>query len=193
MSPERWIYTVSLRLRSLFRRNRVEQDLDAELRDHLDRQIAENTARGMWPDEARIAALRNMDGTEFHKEECRDMRRANIFENLFRDLRFSLRTLRKNPRFAIVAILTLALGIGANTAVFSMVNALLFRPYDFPDLDGLVQVWENRGVDEGFEARWMAPADAENLRVANSVFERLTTYRWQDFNLSTESNIEPVL
>ena len=87
-------------------------------------------------------------------------------------------------------MITLALGIGANTAIFSMVNALLLHPYNFRDLDRLVRVWESRGIDDGFDARWMAAADADDLRKGTQVFEELSTYRCQDFNLTADGNVQ---
>src|SRR5215475_15266268 len=97
MRLKHWFYTVPLRLRSLFRRSQVEQELDEELRYHIDRQIEESIAKGMAPEEARYAALRAMDGVERRKEECRDMRGVNFVENLAQDLRYGARMLLKNP------------------------------------------------------------------------------------------------
>jgi putative ABC transport system permease protein len=194
MSPERWIYTIPLRLRSLFHRKRVEQELDEELRDHLDHKTQQVVTGGTVPNEARYAALRSMGAIEQFKEECRDTRRVNVIENLFRDLLYGLRALRKNPRFTVIALLTLALGIGANTAVFSMVNALLFHPYPFHGLDRLVRVWETRrGIDEGIDFRFLAAGNVNDFATAPQIVDGLTVYRYQEFNLSAQGNTEPVL
>jgi putative ABC transport system permease protein len=189
----RQLQNISNWLRSLFRRGTVEHELHDEMRFHLDRQIEENVAAGMSQQEAHSAAMREFGGVEQIKEECRNTRRVNFLEALFQDLRYGARMLRKNPGFTTVAMLTLALGIGANIAIFSMVNALLLHPYDFRNLDSLVRVWENRGIDEGYDARWIAPADAADLRSGTNIFENLATYRDKSFSMARGTNVEPVL
>ena len=140
MQFERWLYILNLRLRSLFRRGRVERELEDELRYHLELRVEANISRGMTSDEARREAIRAMDGIEQRKEECRDMRKVNLIDNVSYDLRYAIRMLWRNPGFTTVVVLSLALGIGANLAVFTLVNALFLRTLPVPDPYELVAV-----------------------------------------------------
>ncbi|HXN94969.1 MAG TPA: ABC transporter permease [Candidatus Acidoferrales bacterium] len=126
------------RMRGLFRKRQLDGDLDAELRAHLEMLTEENIRKGMPPEEARYAARREFGGVEQSKELHREQRSIPFLDALFQDLRFALRGLRNRPGFALVAILTLSLGIGSTTAVFSVVDRILFRSLPYPHDEELV-------------------------------------------------------
>ena len=135
-------------LRALTSRRRTEREMDEEMRIHLEMEIEDRVGRGMTPAEARRTALSDFGGMDRFKEEARDIRGIGAVEMLKQDAHFAVRTLRKSPGFALVAVLTLALGIGANAAVFSVVNDTLLRPLPYPEADRIVlvhEVGETRG------------------------------------------------
>lgn len=129
MSFAQWFYTQPLRWRDRFRRKQVDQELSDELRDHLERQIQVNLEKGMARDDAHYAALLAMGGITQIEQQCRDARGHNVIENTIQDLRYGFRQLCRSPGFSVLTILCLTLGIGANTAVFSWAEGILFRPY----------------------------------------------------------------
>jgi predicted permease len=151
MGPQHWLYTIPLRLRSLFRRRRVEQELNDELQFHLERKIEEGIAKGLSPKEARYAAMRSMDGLEQRKEEARDMRRIHWFTDFLDDARFAIRSLRRTSGLTAFVVITLALGIGMTSATFSMVDGLIFRPYPVPhpsDVVTLASTTQDSNLDD---------------------------------------------
>ena len=152
MFPPKWYYTIPLRLRSLFRRDTVEQELDDELQFHLDRHTEMQMAKGLPPEEARLEALRAMGGLTQRKEECRDMHKIRPLEIVWRDVRYGVRALKSSPLFTLVAILSLALGIGANTAIFTLMYAILWKPLPITDPGQLVQLMRTspRDSDNGY-------------------------------------------
>src|SRR5262245_1247830 len=181
MRLKHWFYTAPLRLRSLFRRAQVEQELDEELRYHIERQTEELIAKGMTEQEARYAALRAIGGVEQRKEECRDMRRVRLIENLIQDLGYGLRTLRRSPGFTAVAVLTLALGIGANTAIFSMFEGVVLSPLPYRQAERLVAVLQPRPDNPRGS---VSGPDFQDWRRNARSFEQMGGMKWQSSDLT---------
>ena len=137
-----WLQVFFHRLRAVFFKGRLERELEEEIRSHLEMQAEENRRRGMNPDEARRAALRQFGGVEQVKERYRDRRGLPLVETALQDVRYAARVLRKSPGFTLVAVVTLALGIGATTAIFSAVYPILFEPLPYPHADQIVMIWD---------------------------------------------------
>ena len=168
-------------LHRLFRKEQTEKHLDAELRDHLERQISDFIAAGITPGEARRRAHLDFGGLESIKQQTRESLRGNLLETLFLDLRYAIRNLGKDRRFAMVAIFALALGIGASTVVFSIFYNLFFNAFAAKDASRLVvpviQNTENTGqADSNLQPLTFPLADLDVIREQNQVFENIVGY-----------------
>src|SRR5687768_15628365 len=139
----RWVRRYRLRLRSLLRSGRVEQELTEEFRYHLERTTDEYVASGLSPSDARSQALRDMGGLDQRKEECRDASGLTMVHGLRQDVIYALRGLRKSPGFSAVAILSLAVGIGTTTSIFTFVSAVFLRPLPYPAPEQIVVFYEH--------------------------------------------------
>src|SRR5437868_7597777 len=192
MRPEHWLYTIPLRLRSLFRWAQADQELDDELRDHLDRKTEEYLAKGMAPEEAQRRARLELDGIERTKEKCSEARRVNWLEDFVQDLHFGLRMLRKSPSFTAVAVLTLALGIGANAAIFSYIDAWFIKPLPYPQPDRLV-IFETQDKKHGWTSGGVtSAADFFDFQKQNTSFEQTVAWAGASLNLTGDGRPELV-
>ena len=186
MKINRWLTTLPLRLRSLFRRERVEQDLSEELQFHLDQKTQEYIASGLTADEARRKARREFGGVELSKENCRDARRISHIQDLLQDLGFGLRILRNSPGFAIVAILSLALGIGANTAIFELLDAVLLRTLPVAAPEQLAEIrlnHEGRIGSSVARQKEYSSAQWEQLEQQQQAFSTIAAWSAERFDL----------
>jgi putative ABC transport system permease protein len=179
----RWLRKYRLRLQSLFQRSRVECDLDEEMRDYVERETEQHIAAGVPVEEARRRALSSLGGVERLKEECRDARGVSWLEATVSDSRFAFRTLRKTPAFTLTIVAALALCIGLNTAIFAIVDTVLFRPLSFPNQDRLVSVTE--GVPAlGYPVMPFACPDYLFVSLNNRSFAATGVYRSQEYEIA---------
>src|SRR5262245_2769754 len=175
------------RLRALLSRSEMERELDEELRYHIDRQTEQNIRLGMNPEEARHAAQKAFGGVEQAKERSRDARGVRWLEELRQDLRYGARMLLKNPGFTLVAVVTLTIGIGANSAIFSVVNSVLLRELPYRDPQRLVMVWSDRPLQQaqtGLTENPFAAADFRDLRDQNQSFEQMAAFTSHRLNIT---------
>jgi predicted permease len=177
-------------LRALLHRSRAESELEEELNYHIEQQTEQNICLGMNPEEARYAAQKAFGGVEQAKERSRDARGVRWIEEVWRDLRYGARTLLKKPGFTLIAVLTLALGIGANTAIFSVINATLLTS-PFQQSERLVFIHERRIAQGGLQGL-IAPPNFFAWQEQNRSFERMAAYTDALFNLTGDGEPERV-
>jgi len=179
----RWKQELIFIIRRLIHRRRADRELDDEIRAHLEMEIEQNIADGMSPEEARLAARRSFGSVALSKEDSRAMWGLGSLEIFWQDLRYGVRILLKHRGFTAVAVLTLALGIGANTTIFSLADALILRPFDFPHQDRLVFAWEPKPQAE-MERDAVAPGNFIDWREQSQSFERLVALIGRPFDLT---------
>ena len=170
------------KLGALFRRPKPVDDLAEEIRSHLRMEELENLETGMPPDEAHHAALRRFGNVTLTQERSREMWRWNSFETLLQDFRYGLRQLRRSPGFTVVALMTLALGIGANTAIFSVFNAVLLRPLPYTEPDRLVTFWLSAPA-KGLPEVDLTPALFSFYRAQSRTIETMAAYSGGGFSV----------
>jgi putative ABC transport system permease protein len=190
--PTNWIYSLPLRLRSLLRAGVADADAEEELRDHLDRQTEENVARGMTPEAARRAAQIALGGVEQRKQQMREARGVSWVGDIGRDVQYGLRTMLRRPAFTLAALLMLGLGIGANTAIFSADDAVMFRKLPYRDPSRLVEIFEKNVSDPQEDKMPVSPGNYFDWRAETGAFEDLATWRIASLNLSGEDHPERV-
>ena len=170
------------RARALLRRSAVERDLDDELQAHVEHQTRKYLEQGLTHEEAARRVRLEFGGLDQVKEECRDARGIGLVEESVRNLRHAIRALAKRPAFTAVAMLTLALGIGANSAVFSLINTILLRPLSFPDGGRLVRIEQQPAGGAPAALPFVAPVRLEDWRRLNATFQAVTGYYADDIS-----------
>ncbi|HXI94077.1 MAG TPA: permease prefix domain 1-containing protein, partial [Blastocatellia bacterium] len=169
-------------VRALLHKDKVERDMDRELRFHLEMEIEENVRRGMSLPEARREALVRFGGVEKFKEECRDVRGAPLAESLLQDVRYGARILYRNPGFTLVAVLTLGLGIGANTAIFSVIYGVLMRPLPYKDGNQLVIVQQQAPLAHVLNVPFSVK-EVQDYREQNQTLDAVVEHHSMSFTL----------
>jgi predicted permease len=183
------LHDLRFRLRALFRKNVVEQELNEELGFHFEHEVEKYRRAGMSEEEAVRRARLAFGGQEQVKEDCRDARGISFLETTIQDLRYSLRAMRRNPGFFALASLTLALGIGASTAVFSVVDTILLRPLPYPHAGQVMMLWREGPLDGIGDMVW-SPVEYSLLVRTETVFQHLGAFKKASFNLTGASSPE---
>jgi predicted permease len=186
-----WLRLIYTRLYGLLRKNRIEREMEEEMRFHLRLRTRENTERGMCPDDAEREARRRFGNVGRIKGLARDVKGGGFMETLLQDLRYGARMLLKQPGFTLLAILTLALGIGANTAIFSVVNNVILRPLPYRDPANLLTVWESYPARNRGQLMVSFP-NFQDWQRENQVFVDLAAFSDRDMNITLAEGAESI-
>ncbi len=181
-----WMASLRSRFRALFRHRQFQADLDSEFRDHWEQEVEQNLRAGIPPEEAKRAAQRLMGPMSRYQEECRDVRGIRFLENLLRDLRYAWRGMRKNAAFSLIAILALALEIGASTAIYNLARTVVFAPLPFSNADRLVQI-QNVSRKTGQPNPEVSYADLSDWKMLNHTLTIIGGYGFALLDLSGDS------
>src|SRR5215207_2777394 len=172
--------------RNLLQRDRVDRDLAEELEAYLELLVEAKVAEGLKPEDARRAALIELGGVEQVKERVREVRVGHFLGTVWQDMRYGVRTLVKSPGFTVVAVLSLALGIGANTAIFSVVNGILLRPLPYPESERIVAVWHTPPQESfpGMKTFSVSPGNYLDWKEQSRAFEQMAVYQYAGLSMS---------
>lgn len=181
--------------RNLFHKDRVDQEFSEEIQSYLDMLTEAKIRQGLTPREARRNALIEVGGVEQVQEKVREIRMGQFIETAWRDIRLGVRTLVHSPIFTAVTVLSLALGIGANTAIFSVVNGLLLRPLSYPESEQLVDVWHTPPQQSfpGLDRFSVSPANYLDWKAQSNSFEQIAVYGYSGLSLSTSNDPMPLI
>src|SRR5829696_6584090 len=184
----KWFNILRDRVRALRQRETVINDIDREMRSHLELQVEANIKAGMSPPEAREKAMRSFGNINKAVDAAYEVKGGGLLETLAQDIRYGLRMLAKHKAFTSVAVITLALGIGANTAIFSVVNELLLRPLPFRDPERIVMLWEV--TPEGRHQNTTSRANFRSWRDQSTSYQNVAAFTDQRFNLTGDGEPE---
>jgi predicted permease len=188
----RWFRILTDRLRALFGRERVTGDIHDELRHHVDLAEAEHLKRGLTPEQARAAAMRQVGNLPLLQDQGYDVRGGGVIEATVRDARFALRLMLRQPGFTIVALLTIALGIGATSTIFGVANGVLLKPLPYPDADRLAMVWmDNTRLP--LREDWHSFPTIEDYRASNRTFDAIAVFNNRSLNLTGAGDAQRVM
>ena len=185
----RWFRILGDRVRGLFGRERVTGEIHDELSHHVDLATADYMRRGMNPKDARAAAIRQVGNVPSLQDQGYEVRGGGVIEATVSDARFALRLMRRQPAFSLIALMTIALGIGATSTIFGVANGVLLKPLPYPDADRLAMVWmDNKRLP--LREDWHSFANLQDYRASNRTFDEIAAFRNRSLSLTGNGNAE---